>query len=601
MTDQTGRKRVTSQTGARAVVATGLATLLAVAGCEALLDTGSLSERIAQDGGGPDATTANSSEARADTGVPDEQESATPDMDAPDGGASDMGAIDGGVLDGAALDMGALDGGAIDGGALDSPVGPSPVDGGCPSGWSDCGGACVSLSGSTHCGSCSNDCTQLPNVNPASASCNAGHCSYTCATHHADCADAGAGCPTDLSAAATCGACATACPADSPVCTATGSTYACETGCPSPTPTRCNGACVDEQSDDSNCNGCGAAFACSGGRTCQSGACTCPASLPTNCGGTCASTTGTDAKNCGACGHSCQGGTCAGGVCQPIALAPGAAASLLAVGSSNVYYISGSSLMKVAAGGGGTPIALATGLPTVAGVATDSTNVYWVEPGTGSNGEVLKVSVNGGTSSPLSTGLAGGYSIAVLDGYVLWVAASDGTVKQVPIGGGTTSTISSGQDNPVGIATDSSHVYWANAGTVYFASIPSGARNTSNSTFTISQVTAQNVGSGPALIATDGTSIYVIGPGSNGETLEAAPVGGGTVSTLASGLGGLGGMAVDSTGVYLTTLSVERIPLGGGTPVTLPTTTSTSKLGTIALDSTSIYWTSSNGVMQLAK
>jgi hypothetical protein len=31
----------------------------------------------------------------------------------------------------------------------------------------------------------------------------------------------------------------------------------------------------------------------------------------------CADVLGTDAANCGSCGHSCQGGLCQGGVCQP--------------------------------------------------------------------------------------------------------------------------------------------------------------------------------------------------------------------------------------------------------------------------------------------
>ena len=36
----------------------------------------------------------------------------------------------------------------------------------------------------------------------------------------------------------------------------------------------CDGVCVDEQTDNNNCGGCGSSFACTSGATCQSGACT---------------------------------------------------------------------------------------------------------------------------------------------------------------------------------------------------------------------------------------------------------------------------------------------------------------------------------------
>jgi len=37
------------------------------------------------------------------------------------------------------------------------------------------------------------------------------------------------------------------------------------------------------------------------------------------CSGACVQTA-SDPLNCGSCGHSCQGGTCSGGVCQPLSL-----------------------------------------------------------------------------------------------------------------------------------------------------------------------------------------------------------------------------------------------------------------------------------------
>ncbi|MEO7034361.1 MAG: hypothetical protein ABI548_10730 [Polyangiaceae bacterium] len=59
-------------------------------------------------------------------------------------------------------------------------------------------------------------------------------------------------------------------------------------------------------SNDDNCNGiANEGCACATGQSCA-----CPAAVDTN----------TDAANCGACGHSCLGGACAAGMCQPLLL-----------------------------------------------------------------------------------------------------------------------------------------------------------------------------------------------------------------------------------------------------------------------------------------
>jgi hypothetical protein len=75
----------------------------------------------------------------------------------------------------------------------------------------------------------------------------------------------------------------------------------------------CGAACLDLQGDASNCGACGRS--CTGGQTCQTGACRCPTGQ-TLCGSTCRDTL-VDPSNCGACGATCAAGAdCAAGRCR---------------------------------------------------------------------------------------------------------------------------------------------------------------------------------------------------------------------------------------------------------------------------------------------
>ena len=82
----------------------------------------------------------------------------------------------------------------------------------------------------------------------------------------------------------------------------------------------CTGACVNTQTDNSNCGACGTA--CAGGQSCAAGACACPMGQ-IFCGGRCVNPL-TDNANCGACGTACSGGqSCTNGTCA----CPGGGAS----------------------------------------------------------------------------------------------------------------------------------------------------------------------------------------------------------------------------------------------------------------------------------
>ena len=122
-----------------------------------------------------------------------------------------------------------------------------------------------------------------------------------------------------------------------------GCTYTCDVNAGG-----CTGVCTPNQVQCSQggvpqkCSSSGAwvnQTACGNGYLCNLGACTC-ASPKKECSGSCIDVT-SDSHNCGACGHDCLGGTCSGGLCQPVAVAPSLGSTfqgLFGIDAQNLYY-----------------------------------------------------------------------------------------------------------------------------------------------------------------------------------------------------------------------------------------------------------------------
>ena len=75
---------------------------------------------------------------------------------------------------------------------------------------------------------------------------------------------------------------------------------------------RCNGSCVDIQTDEENCGECG--VACQPLESCAQSACICVGTNRQVCSGVCVDLA-TDANNCGECGLVCESGECVNGAC----------------------------------------------------------------------------------------------------------------------------------------------------------------------------------------------------------------------------------------------------------------------------------------------
>jgi hypothetical protein len=249
----------------------------------------------------------------------------------------------------------------------------------------------------------------------------------------------------------------------------------------------------------------------------------------------------------------------------------------IAVDSTSVYWTTSNgagSVMKVALDGGGPPATLATGQVEAHAIAVDATNVYWVTSGNGVTGTVVKV----------------------------------------PLDGGSATTLASGQSDPFGIAVDGTNVYWTSTlgehdgnGVALAESLGGGTI----STLVSAPATGLFDGMASLLagnIASNGTSVYFTG-GTDGQSILKVPVGGGAATTLASGQPHPFGIALDGANVYWTNMgssgraqgtgvpglapptndgAVMKVPLGGGTVTTLASCQSIP-MG-IAVDATSVYW-----------
>jgi|HubBroStandDraft_1064217.scaffolds.fasta_scaffold170767_2 hypothetical protein len=117
----------------------------------------------------------------------------------------------------------------------------------------------------------------------------------------------GEGCgPTDT--IENCGGCGDVCPVPAygtAICNGTACGIACNQGYSS-----CNGGCVDFTSDDNNCGGCGAAFACAGSGNCQGGSCMGSSSSGGSSSSSSSGSSGGSSSGSSS-GSSCNAATCA--------------------------------------------------------------------------------------------------------------------------------------------------------------------------------------------------------------------------------------------------------------------------------------------------
>ncbi|AKT39428.1 hypothetical protein [Chondromyces crocatus] len=319
----------------------------------------------------------------------------------------------------------------------------------------------------------------------------------------------------------------------------------------------------------------------------------------------CETDTTASSEHCGACGHSCLGGACLAGTCQPVVLADT---------QNNPWTI-----------------------------ALDDEHVYWTNGGQAAsgNGSVARVRKMGGDVQMIATGQSYPFiGIAVADDHVYWTNYTDGTVRRALIIGGGEETLATGQANPKGIVVDATHAYWANNNGTIMRHPRGGSAQPPELLSSVSgtkpygvalgnggiywTVASANVGSIqflplaggppapiaeqqdlPLYLATDTEHVYWVNTAA-GPSIARAPLAGGAVDVLGSSpSAGAYGMTVAGDDVYFTNHQQGTITRAPSSPPEQAQVlvTGQGRPRMIAADDLAIYWVNQmdGTVMRLAR
>jgi hypothetical protein len=256
--------------------------------------------------------------------------------------------------------------------------------------------------------------------------------------------------------------------------------------------------------------------------------------------------------------------------------------------------------------GGGAVVTLAAGQTGAESVAVGPAGVYWT-----TSSAVVGAPLAGGTPTTLATTQTQPWSIAVAGTSVYWFDTGgsyfSGTLQSVPVSGGTPTTLATKQgwaNSVYGFAVDATSIYWANFdcpidggvcdgdGAILKTALGGGGVTTLASGQNTPNAVA--VAAGSVYWTTEGTTLH---DGLDG-TVMRGPVSGGPATMIAQGGVG-GGIAVDAASVYWTSRdpssgneSLVKAPIAGGSPVTMAA--DVDNINSFTIDAHSIYWTTSS-------
>jgi len=271
--------------------------------------------------------------------------------------------------------------------------------------------------------------------------------------------------------------------------------------------------------------------------------------------------------------------TLASGLTQPYRIAYDAS-------SSSLFFTQNTSpngtISMVSTSGTNSATAVISSLINPTLLAVDSTNVYWIEGS--SSYQLKKAPKSGGTPTTLSTGLSSPYAIAVDSSSVYWtenVASGGGAVKKVSINGGTVVVLAAGLTYPRGLAIDFLSVYWVES----YQSIKKIGINGGTVTVLVGLSDAADLIS-PSIALYQSYVYY--SRYMSGEGLYRVSINGGSSTAIVSGsAGNIPNFVLDGSNVYSTGSSVGKVSLTDGTITQLSLGAAMSQ-GVV--DPTNVYW-----------
>lgn len=272
-----------------------------------------------------------------------------------------------------------------------------------------------------------------------------------------------------------------------------------------------------------------------------------------------------DPNHCGACGHSCLGGSCVQGACQPFVLAASSSlqsqGNAVAVLGGSVYWASKSStemnppwiVWRLPLGGGGAPSGIVTVTTSVdLTLAADASYLYWTNP---SESLILRGGADG-HGEALVEGAGHTVVLAVDAGHLYWagVSALVTSIKRVPLSGAAEpEEILGNRSTILGLASDGTHLYWseqvAAASSVFVMDLAQGSESVEEK---LTEAAAVGV-------AVDESSVFWAAPEA-GEVRVADKITS-VRGTIAKGQGQPRAVAVDAVSVYWTTVSDNALRL----------------------------------------
>ena len=312
------------------------------------------------------------------------------------------------------------------------------------------------------------------------------------------------------------------------------------------------------------------------------------------CGDTMAS-----GDNCGTCGHSCLGGKCEMGLCQPVALASNLSARDLRIDKDHVYWIEpltahaqqtdldGKNLVTLGGGTsnflvglaideanaywgsrdaiilrcklggcGASPTTVTAQAPIIYSLAVDATNAYWIGEDTNSKVALFRTPKGGANGAAItlatSTAATKDFNKLATDGINVYFSADDGMIRRVPVAGGTVTVIGKSVGEADNLVLDENNVYWSvgdpNTGTINMA-----AKDGSTPNLGTILTGSQDL---PLGLAVDQTNLYWVNGGSalggNTGTIMTCTLGSCTPKALAKGQLTPFSVAVDAKAIYWT-------------------------------------------------